>query len=393
MVHAGRIEESKLPTELIAKIISHFDSDRSALRPLLLVSWTTYHLAVTALYESIAIALNLTRIPCLDIPTVVIDRSRVPQLLRTFETQEPPGRRLGDSTSTLLLLAGQHDSLLFNKTASALLRNVGSLLHHFVNLKQLYISSLRRHDIDLRQIIPPSICLTHLTILSADYDEIIGVLQSHPSLQVVCVKPLTSHQCKNKDALMLPHLTSFSGPMSMWDCLSPEISPIQFLNTQITRPPPLDHPLLPTITNLTVVFTYDMHTLAILYQLKRVQYLRISIGYMSGRIEEFIENVKRIPSSSFKYLAVTIQEQSTTESIHSASTSLFAAIPSLLVIDISEGTSSRGTPMLTRLGRQDMVLLPTEQVVDDALVGGLSRSWYGVDEDTELIMLMEIDDM
>ncbi|KAJ8507263.1 hypothetical protein ONZ45_g10343 [Pleurotus djamor] len=219
-----------------------------------------------------------------------------------------------------------------------------------------------------------------------------GVLQSHPSLQVVCVKPLASRLCKNKDTLMLPHLVSFSGPMSMWDCLSPEMSPIRYLTTHITRPPPLNHPLLPTIQNLTVVLMYDMHTSTILSQLQRVQYLRLSIAFMSGTIEELTENIKKIPSSSLKYLAVTIRQQSNPESIHSAFESLFAAIPSLFVIDITEQIPSSGTPILTRLVRQDMAS-PAANIVDEVVVEGLSRSWYGVDQYAERVMVMETDDV
>ncbi|KAJ8501889.1 hypothetical protein ONZ45_g11961 [Pleurotus djamor] len=137
---------------------------------------------------------------------------------------------------------------------------------------------------------------------------------------------------------------------------------------------------------------HDVYTLAIFSQLQRVEYLRVSVGYMLGGIEEFTEKLKKIPSSSLKYLALSVQHQSIADSIHPTSQSLFAAIPSLLVIDIFEAMPSSGPPMSTRLVRED-VMVPTAPVVDEDVVERLSTLWHGVDDGAESRMLIKIVNM
>ncbi|KAJ8506970.1 hypothetical protein ONZ45_g10613 [Pleurotus djamor] len=195
---------STFPAEIFHMVISELSRtiDRRILCPLLVVSRQFYQLIIPFLYESITLPTTLSVYACnmerFSPATTILTSSKLDQFLATISRDQTLGAHV--------------ISFINNEYGTSLRTDWGLInraLTHFSRLKRLYL--LPPHDLDLTQILPHSVSLTHLLIQYLWTEAIYAFICSQPSLEHISIgRAEEKISLSTLPPAVLPNLTSLT---------------------------------------------------------------------------------------------------------------------------------------------------------------------------------------
>ncbi|KAJ8489246.1 hypothetical protein ONZ45_g13649 [Pleurotus djamor] len=332
-------KEISFPPEILQQFIATLGADnRRVLRPLPLVSRQFRDLTIPILYESITIIPEPESIRDADIrpppapicvPSISIYSDRLNHLKDTISSES--GQKLALYTKAFFMhpaLWGQQ-----RRIAVQTMEKIRTLLPYFSNLQRLAIIDINPR---LKDVIPKTMLLTHLDICSDSENEILEVVARHPTLRVLAINIMAFFPSSNIERTVnLPDLHTYHGPSGIWKCIHTTSPLIRALSSGTLFGGV--EPVQPYHSNLKILdissSELQMYHL-ILPRLDRIEYLRVKMSNLAVKPEEFLVNLRQVPSRSFKYLSIQMIQESDAQTCAPILASIFREIPSLRMIDV-----------------------------------------------------------